>query len=79
MTAISDLKPGKIATVQSVRALDPSFRQKLLSMGLVPGVEVKVIRRAPFGDPIQLEVRDYCLCLRAREAKMIDVVIDEKV
>ena len=75
MISIVDLKPGQVAKVESVRAQDPLFRQKLLSMGMMPGVSVKVIRRAPFGDPIQLEVKNYCVCLRKREAQMIEVTL----
>jgi Fe2+ transport system protein FeoA len=48
------------------------FRQRLLSLGFVPGSEVKVIRRAPFfGDPTEYEVRNSHFCLRKAEAKLI--------
>lgn len=42
-------------------------RGRLADLGLVPGTEVKVIRRAPFGDPIEIEVRGYRLCLRGAD------------
>lgn len=43
--------------------------QRLMSMGLTAGVQVKVIRVAPLGDPIMLEVNGYQVGLRRREAE----------
>ncbi len=48
-----------------------SFR--LMEMGLMEGTEVEVVRRAPFGDPLQVRVGDYELSLRASEAELVDV------
>ncbi len=42
-------------------------RARLADLGFVPGTEVKVIRRAPLGDPIEIEVRGYRLCLRSAD------------
>ncbi|NNE33938.1 MAG: ferrous iron transport protein A [Rhodothermales bacterium] len=42
--------------------------QRLMSMGLIPGAIVKVVRVAPLGDPIMLEVAGYQVCVRRREA-----------
>ena len=42
-------------------------RARLADLGFVAGTEVKVIRRAPLGDPIEIEVRGYRLCLRAAD------------
>jgi len=44
-----------------------------MEMGLVEGTEVQVVRRAPFGDPLQIRVGDYDLSLRTSEAELIDV------
>jgi Fe2+ transport system protein FeoA len=43
-------------------------------MGLVPGIEVKVITRAPFGDPLQIEVRGGQWSIRRNEAAQIEVI-----
>jgi len=43
----------------------------LMSMGIIPGVEVLVERVAPFGDPIEVEVKGYRLSLRREEARSI--------
>lgn len=40
---------------------------RLVDLGFVPGTELRVLRRAPFGDPIELEIRGYRLCLRAEQ------------
>jgi ferrous iron transport protein A len=45
--------------------------QRLMSMGLVPGVTVKVIRVAPLGDPVMLEVSGYQVCIRRRESEFL--------
>jgi len=46
---------------------------RLMEMGLVPGTPVKVRKRAPFGGPLELKVRDYLLSIRAHEAQKIIV------
>jgi len=46
---------------------------RLMEMGLVPGAPVRVRKRAPFGGPLELRVRDYLLSIRANEAKAIVV------
>lgn len=48
-------------------------RARLMEMGLTPGVDVRLIRFAPLGDPIEVEVRGYRLSLRKREAESIRV------
>jgi Fe2+ transport system protein FeoA len=47
--------------------------RRLMEMGVVPGVSIKVIKNAPFGDPIQILVRGYNLALRRSEAERIQV------
>ncbi len=69
---ISELQIGRSAAVKAVGG-DGKLRARLLDMGLVPGVGVKVVKRAPLGDPIELRIRSYNLSLRAEEAAMIEV------
>ncbi|WP_140198561.1 FeoA family protein, partial [Vibrio parahaemolyticus] len=47
--------------------------KKLMVMGLLPNTEVKVIRRAPMGDPLQVEVRGVSVALRETIAQKIEV------
>lgn len=58
---------------------DESYRRKLLAMGLTPNTQFQVIRRAPLGDPIQIQVRDFYLTLRQNEAIQLKIerVADE--
>ncbi len=52
---------------------DGSLRRRLLELGLVPGVPVKLLRRAPLGDPLVIQVRGYDLSLRRAEAERVEV------
>lgn len=47
--------------------------QRLMEMGVVPGVAVQVVKAAPFGDPIEVRVRGYSLAMRRNEADSIEV------
>jgi ferrous iron transport protein A len=70
--ALADLEPGTAARVEAV---DPgsAIGRRLLDLGFVPGTEVRVVRRAPLGDPVEYELRGYRLCLRRSEALRIRV------
>ncbi|MBO6939159.1 MAG: ferrous iron transport protein A [Deltaproteobacteria bacterium] len=74
MTVLGDLSPGDRARVQSVRCA-PAVRRRLLEMGLLPGTELAVVRRAPLGDPIEVRLRGYSLSLRKSEASGITVTL----
>lgn len=50
---------------------DLRLRRRLLEMGLCPGTEVRLLRRAPLGDPLVVDVRGYQLSLRAAEARLV--------
>ncbi len=44
-----------------------------MEMGVVPGVSVRVVKSAPFGDPLEIRVRGYNLAMRRSEAQTIEV------
>ena len=52
---------------------DPELRRRLLEMGFCNGASVEVIRRAPFGDPIEIRLRGYSLALMLNGAETIEV------
>ena len=52
----------------------PDIRTRLAEMGLVKNTIVTIIKKAPLGDPIEISVRGYCLCIRATEAEHFSVV-----
>ena len=72
VTVLGDLSPGDSARVEAVRCA-PSVRRRLLEMGLLPGTELEVVRRAPLGDPIEVRLRGYSLSLRKSEASGVAV------
>jgi ferrous iron transport protein A len=67
---LQDLKVGERARVSGFDKENGNraYRQKLLSMGLTPGIEFVVTRVAPMGDPVEIEVRGFALSLRKNEA-----------
>jgi len=69
---LGDLTPGTCAVVRRVSG-DPGLRRRLMELGFVPGTSVVLIRRAPMGDPIELELRGTHFSLRSTEADRIDV------
>lgn len=71
--SLAEIPPGHAATIARVDGPRP-FRRRLLEMGLVPGIEVKVVTRAPLGDPLQIEVRGGQWSIRRVEAAQIEVV-----
>lgn len=72
MPSLADVALGQSATVREV-AGTRTFRRRLLEMGLVPGVTVRVVTVAPLGDPIQIEVRGGQWSIRRGEAAQIAV------
>ncbi len=70
---LSDLKEGERGTVQTMSGLSSEVRKKLMVMGLLPNTEVTLIRRAPMGDPLQVEVRGISLAVRESIASTIEV------
>lgn len=70
--ALDRLAAGERGRIVSVDC-PPTIARRLMEMGLVPGVDVEVVRRAPLGDPIELLVRGVHLSLRRSEARHIDV------
>ena len=71
---LSELKIGEIGIVKSVNC-EVTVKRRLCDMGLLAGVEVKVIRFAPLFDPMQIEIRGYNLALRKHEASQILVEV----
>lgn len=70
--SLTDLPAGMPARVTSVKD-STTISRRLLEMGVIPGVEVQVVKAAPFGDPIEVRVRGYSLAMRKNEADSIEV------
>jgi Fe2+ transport system protein FeoA len=71
MKRLSKLPLHQKATVTGIA--ESELKPKLLEMGLYAGKEVEVLFRAPFGDPIAVDVSGYILSMRLSEAKLIEV------
>ena len=71
---LSELKKGEKAKVISVNNLGSSLKRRMLDMGITSGVEVSIKKVAPLGDPIDIELRGYELCLRKKDLSGIEVI-----
>lgn len=69
---LSELSIGEKATVKNVSG-ESAVTRRLMEMGVVPGVRVRVVKTAPFGCPIEIKVRGYNLAIRRSEANAIEV------
>lgn len=74
---LDQLPFGQKGMITSLKPEAKPFRKKLLAMGVTPGCEVMVVRYAPLGDPIQIQMRGFQLCLRKSEAAVINVEAGE--
>ena len=69
---LSDMKRGETATVVCVNG-EGQVRKRVLDLGLTRGGKVTLIRRAPLGDPVEIELRGYRLTLRQGEAHIVEL------
>ena len=77
INALNRLQPGEEGVITKVKGYG-AFRKRINEMGFVPGVTVKVIKKAPLGDPMELELMGYRISLRKNEANLIDIVSKEE-
>ncbi|HFD12156.1 MAG TPA: ferrous iron transport protein A [Crenotrichaceae bacterium] len=68
---LKDIDIGQKGRIIGFTEGDKAYRKRLLAMGLTPGVEFTMIRSAPLGDPVEIEIRDYSLSLRKAEAESL--------
>lgn len=69
---LDKLEVGKDAVIESVGGKG-ALRRHFLDMGLTPGTEVTMMKKAPMGDPIELRLRSYELTLRLADAAQIEI------
>ena len=72
---LSELKVGQKAKVLKINEQNKAIRRHLLDMGITKGTEILIKKVAPMGDPVDIELRGYELCIRKEEMKNIDVKI----
>lgn len=69
---LKDLKPGQSGKVTGIGEKGP-MRRRIMDMGVTPGAMIKVVKVAPLGDPIEVNIRGYELSLRKDEAEQIEI------
>ncbi|MGL5437128.1 MAG: FeoA family protein [Lachnospiraceae bacterium] len=69
---LRDLKPGQQGVVATIGTTG-AMKRRIMDMGITPGVEIKVVKVAPLGDPVEVTVRGYQLSLRKDEAQQIEM------
>ena len=72
MKTLREAACGETVKVSKLTGEGP-VKRRIMDMGITPGVEVKVIKTAPLGDPIEIHVRGYELSLRREEALQIEM------
>ena len=73
--SLADLKKGQIAKVINIQSDNLALRRRLLDMGITTGVTVTVKKIAPLGDPVDIELRGYELCIRKSDMANIDIEV----
>lgn len=72
MKTLKDIKIGSAAKVVKLHG-EGAIKRRIMDMGITKGVELFVRKVAPFGDPIEINVRGYELSIRKADAEMIEV------
>jgi Fe2+ transport system protein FeoA len=70
---LSSIEPGSDCRVVAVTG-NGHVSRRLQEMGVIPGVRVRMVKSAPFGDPFEVRLLGYSLALRKSEAELVEVV-----
>ena len=68
---------GERGVVRAVTG-EGKIKRRLFDMGITPGAEVMLRKKAPLGDPLEITVRGYELTLRITEAQCVTLIVDEQ-
>ena len=72
MKSMADIAVGTSCKIIKVNG-EGRVRRRLFDMGVTPGINVYIRKKAPLGDPIEITIRGYELTLRANEASLVEV------
>lgn len=72
---LSELQVGQKAKVLKLNEENKAIRRHLLDMGITRGVQITIKKVAPMGDPIDIQLRDYELCIRKEDLSKIEVEV----
>jgi ferrous iron transport protein A len=70
---LAELSIGDRARVLGYSDPQAAYARHLTSLGLIPGTELRVVRVAPLGDPIEIECRGARIVIRPREAGLLEL------
>lgn len=68
---LEDLSIGDKGVIAGYQKTEKQYRERLLAMGLTRGTDVTLLKYAPLGDPVEIEVRGFKLSLRKQEAQAL--------
>ncbi len=74
---LSEFHIGDSGVIKTVEG-EGRIRRRLFDMGVTPGANVTLIRKAPLGDPMEINIRNYELTLRKNEADLVVMEVNEK-
>ena len=72
MKTLKDLSIGQTGCITKIGTTG-ALKQRFMDMGITKGTEVKVMKIAPLGDPIEIEIRGYNLGVRKADAEKIEI------
>lgn len=75
---LNNLRIGQKGIVMYIMG-EGQIKRRLLDMGITPGTEITLKKKAPLGDPLEISIRGYDLSLRMNEAKWIVLKGDENI
>lgn len=74
---LSDFTIGETGLIKMVKG-EGRIRRRLFDMGVTPGAEVVLVKKAPLGDPLEVKIRGYDLTLRKDEAIFVELEVNSK-
>ena len=72
MRTLKDVRVGETVKIRKITG-EGAVKRRIMDMGLTKGVELKIRKVAPLGDPIELTVRGYELSIRKADAMMVEL------
>lgn len=73
LITLANMQPGEAGRICGFYRGDCAYRRRLLAMGLTPNTRFEVLRRAPLGDPVQIQLHNYSLSIRQKEAVLLKI------
>lgn len=77
LVKLGNMRPGQSGRIANI-AGDNKLRQRLIAMGVTPGAWLIVRKFAPLGDPMEINIRNYSLSIRKKDAREIEVELEQE-